>query len=100
LEHLIQIPLYKRYNIEIDPTFLNVDNVPEDTYELDEIDNILATLNAYLPNNTRSYGTKTNTWKYLQVKTTNFVALYTMSMPKGYRFRAYTWRKPEPLRPT
>jgi hypothetical protein len=30
-------PLYKRYNIEIDPTFLNVDNVPEDTYELDEI---------------------------------------------------------------
>jgi hypothetical protein len=28
-------PLYKRYNIEIDPTFLNVDNVPEDTYELD-----------------------------------------------------------------
>jgi hypothetical protein len=30
-------PLYKRYNIEIDPTFLNVDNVPQDTYELDEI---------------------------------------------------------------
>jgi hypothetical protein len=30
-------PLYKRYNIEIDPTFLNVDNVPEDTYEFDEI---------------------------------------------------------------
>jgi hypothetical protein len=24
-------PLYKRYNMEIDPTFLNVDNVPEDT---------------------------------------------------------------------
>jgi hypothetical protein len=37
LEHLIQTPLYKRYNIEIDPTFLNVDNVSEDTYELDEI---------------------------------------------------------------
>jgi hypothetical protein len=34
---LIQIPLYKRYNIEIDPTFLNVDNVPKDTYESDEI---------------------------------------------------------------
>jgi hypothetical protein len=34
---LIQTPLYKRYNIEIDPAFLNVDNVPEDTYELDEI---------------------------------------------------------------
>jgi hypothetical protein len=30
-------PLYKRYNNEIDPTFLNVDNVPENTYELDEI---------------------------------------------------------------
>jgi hypothetical protein len=30
-------PLYKRYNIEIDPTFLNVDNMPKDTYELDEI---------------------------------------------------------------
>jgi hypothetical protein len=30
-------PLYKRYNIDIDPTFLNVVNVPEDTYELDEI---------------------------------------------------------------
>jgi hypothetical protein len=29
--------------------------------------NILATLNAYLPNNTRSYGTKTTTWKYFQV---------------------------------
>jgi hypothetical protein len=37
LEHLIQTPLYKHYNIEIDPTFLNVDNVSEDTYELDEI---------------------------------------------------------------
>jgi hypothetical protein len=24
-------PLYKRYNTEIDPTFLTVDNVPEDT---------------------------------------------------------------------
>jgi hypothetical protein len=33
LEHLIQTPLYKCYNIEIDATFLNVDNVPEDTYE-------------------------------------------------------------------
>jgi hypothetical protein len=29
-------PLYKGYNTEID-TFLNVDNMPEDTYELDEI---------------------------------------------------------------
>jgi hypothetical protein len=29
-------PLCKRYN-EIDPTFLNVDNVPEVAYELDEI---------------------------------------------------------------
>jgi hypothetical protein len=37
LEHLIQTPLYKGYNIEIDPIFLNVDNVPENTYELDEI---------------------------------------------------------------
>jgi hypothetical protein len=37
LEHLIQTPLYRPYNIEIDPTFLNVDNVPEDAYELDEI---------------------------------------------------------------
>jgi hypothetical protein len=37
LEHLIQTPLYKRYNTERDPTFLNVKNVPEDTYELDEI---------------------------------------------------------------
>jgi hypothetical protein len=30
-------PLYKRYSAEIDPTVLNVDNMPEDTYELDEI---------------------------------------------------------------
>jgi hypothetical protein len=30
-------PLHKRYNIEIDPTFFNVDNVPKDTHELDEI---------------------------------------------------------------
>jgi hypothetical protein len=37
LVHLIYTPLYKRYNTEIYPTFLNVDNVPEDTYELDEI---------------------------------------------------------------
>jgi hypothetical protein len=29
--------MYKRYNIEIDPKFLNVDNVPEDPYELDEL---------------------------------------------------------------
>jgi hypothetical protein len=37
LEHLIQTPPYKRYSTEIDPTFLNVGNVPEDTHELDEI---------------------------------------------------------------
>jgi hypothetical protein len=37
LEDLIQTSLYKRYNIEIDPTFVNVDNVPEDTYESYEI---------------------------------------------------------------
>jgi hypothetical protein len=37
LEHLIQSPLYKHYNIEIDLTFLNVDDVPQDTHELDEI---------------------------------------------------------------
>jgi hypothetical protein len=29
--------LYKHYNTEIDPTFLNVDIVCKDTYELDEI---------------------------------------------------------------
>jgi hypothetical protein len=48
--------------------------------------NILATLNAYLPNNTCYYGTKTNTWKYLQVKTINILALYMMSMMKSYHF--------------
>jgi hypothetical protein len=37
LEHLIHAPLYKRYNTEIDPTFLNVVNVSENTNELDEI---------------------------------------------------------------
>jgi hypothetical protein len=37
LEHLIQNPLYKRYNIEIDPTFLNVNKVPVGTCELHEI---------------------------------------------------------------
>jgi hypothetical protein len=38
LEHLIQNPpLYKRYNIEIDPAFLNVDEVPIGTCELYEI---------------------------------------------------------------
>jgi hypothetical protein len=30
-------PLYKRYNIELDPAFLNVDKLPEGTYELDAI---------------------------------------------------------------
>jgi hypothetical protein len=58
------------------------------------------TLTAYLPNNTHSYGMKTNTWKYLQVKGTKLLVLYTMSMPKSYRFRAYTWGKPELLRRT
>jgi hypothetical protein len=37
LEYLIHTHLYKRYNTETDTTFLNVDNEPEDTYELDEI---------------------------------------------------------------
>jgi hypothetical protein len=37
LEQLTQTPLYKCYNTETYPTSLNVDNVPEDTYELDEI---------------------------------------------------------------
>jgi hypothetical protein len=37
LERLIQPPLYKRYSTEIHPTLLNVDNVPEGTYELEEI---------------------------------------------------------------
>jgi hypothetical protein len=59
--------------------------------------NIPATLNAYLPNNTRSYGTKTNTCKYLQVETTNLLALYAMCMPKSYRSRAYTWGEPQSL---
>jgi hypothetical protein len=62
--------------------------------------NILATLNAYLPNNTRAYGLKTNTRKYLQAKTTNRLALYTMSVPKRYSFGAYTWGKQEATRPT
>jgi hypothetical protein len=30
-------PMYKHYNIEIDPTFLTVDNVPQSTCELHEI---------------------------------------------------------------
>jgi hypothetical protein len=38
LEHLMQTCLYKRYNIVIDPTFLNVDNMPEDIYEFGELD--------------------------------------------------------------
>jgi hypothetical protein len=37
LEHLTKTPLYKHYNIEIEQTFLNVDNVPQDTYELYDI---------------------------------------------------------------
>jgi hypothetical protein len=48
-------------NNEIDPTFLNVNNAPEDTYELDQIDQH----SSDLPNNPRPYGTKTNTWQYL-----------------------------------
>jgi hypothetical protein len=51
--------------------------------------NILATLNSYLLKNTRSYGTKTNTWKSLQVKTTTTMAtphlimkLYKQNMAK------------------
>jgi hypothetical protein len=82
LEQVIQTPLYKRY-ISIAATFLNVDNVPEGWYELDEINQHSSDSDAYLPNNTRTYGTKTNTWKYLLVKITNLLALYTMSMPKS-----------------
>jgi hypothetical protein len=37
LEHLIQTLLYKCYSIEIDTTLLDVNIVPEDTYELDKI---------------------------------------------------------------
>jgi hypothetical protein len=37
LEHLKHALLYKRYSPEIEPTFLNVGNVPEGTYELDKI---------------------------------------------------------------
>jgi hypothetical protein len=33
-------PMYRRYNTEIDPTFLNVDNVPENSYELDDANHI------------------------------------------------------------
>jgi hypothetical protein len=75
--------------------------MPEDTYELDEINQHSSDTECfYLPNNTRSYGMKTNTWKYLQVKTPNFLAFYMISMLKSYRFQAYTWGKPVPLRPT
>jgi predicted nuclease of restriction endonuclease-like (RecB) superfamily len=60
LEHLIQTPLYRRYNTEIDPTFLNVDNVSEDTYESDEINQHPSDIECLLAQNTRCYGTKTN----------------------------------------
>jgi hypothetical protein len=39
LEHLIQTPLYKRYNTVIEPTFLNVDNVSEDEINQHSSDN-------------------------------------------------------------
>jgi hypothetical protein len=59
--------------------------------------NILATLNAYLPNNTRSYGTKTNTWKYLQAKATKLLALCDghaeeLSFPSIYVGQARTFK--------
>jgi hypothetical protein len=79
-------PLYKRYNIEIDSTFSNVDNMPKDTYELDEIDQHSSDTGCLLANNTHCYAMKTNTWKCLQVKTTSPLALYTMNMLKSYRF--------------
>jgi hypothetical protein len=56
-------PLHRRYNIEADPAFLNVDNVHEDTYELDEINQHSSDIECLLAQNTRSYGTQTNTWK-------------------------------------
>jgi hypothetical protein len=37
---------------------------------------MVGAFDTYLPNNIHSYGMKTNTWKYLQVKITNLVALY------------------------
>jgi hypothetical protein len=94
----MQNPLYTLYNIEIDATFLSVDNGLEDTYlyEFTELNQHSTTLNANLPNNTRSYWTKKNTWKYLEAKSTDLLALYRVSMPKNCRFRAYIWGKPEP----
>jgi hypothetical protein len=94
----MQNPLYKLYNTEIDAAFLSVDNGLEDTYlyEFTELKQHSTTLNANLPNNTRSYETKKNTWKYLEAKSTDLLALYRVNMLKNYRFRAHTWGKPEP----
>jgi hypothetical protein len=100
LEHLIWTPLYKRYNIEIDPTFLNVDNVPEDTYELDEINQHSLYIDCLLAQQHTLLWKEDKYLEIFQVETANLLALYMMSMPKSCRFRAYTLGKPEPLRPT
>jgi hypothetical protein len=99
-EHLIQTPLYKRYNTEIDPTFLNVDNVSEDTYELGEIHQHPSDIECLLAQQHTHLWTEDKYLEISQVKTTNPLTLYTMSMPKNYRFRAYIWGMPKPLRPT
>jgi hypothetical protein len=66
LGHLIQTPppLYKGYNIDIVPTVLNAESVPEDTYELDEINQYSSDIECLL---SQQHTVSWNDDKYLEI---------------------------------
>jgi hypothetical protein len=103
LEHLIATPsLYKRDNIETDATFLNVDNVPDNTYELDEINTHSIDIEFLFA---KQHTLLWNEDKYLDMspdQNNNLLSIIydehaeELSFPSIY----CTWGKTEPLRPT
>jgi hypothetical protein len=82
-------PLYKHYNIELGSTFINVHNMPEDIYELDEINQYSSDIECLLA---QQHTLLWNEDKHLEISPgpdKNLLALHTMSIPKSYRFRAF-----------
>jgi hypothetical protein len=96
-------PLYKRYNIETDPTFLDVDNVPEDSYELGELNQHSSDIECLLAQQ------HTLLWsevKYLKIspgENNKPLSIIYEEHAEELSFTStciYTWGKPEPLRLT
>jgi hypothetical protein len=92
--------MYKHYNIEIDPTFLNVDNVFQDIYELDKISHHSRDIECLLAQQ------HTLLWKedkYFEIaprQNNKPLSIIYDEHAEKLSFRAYIWGKPELLRPT